>query len=77
MSTKSFQQRLSGFVQNQGLSAGLILALTALVFSSVFQNDFVRDDFGYILNWPLIQNLLNLPRFFVGFIPPEGMEGLY
>lgn len=74
---RSFQQRLSGFVQNQGVSAGFILALTALVFSNVFQNDFVRDDFGYILNWPLIQNLLNLPRFFVGFIPPEGMEGLY
>jgi len=55
----------------------VIGALTILAFSSIFPNKFVLDDFDYIVNWPLIQDWKNLPRFFIGFSPPEGQDGIY
>lgn len=54
-----------------------ILFLTGLAFSNIFHNDFVTDDAEYIVDWPLIQNFVNLPRFFVGYIPPDGQGGVY
>lgn len=54
------------------------LGLAALLtFGNMFQNGFIVDDFSFIVDWPLIQNLWNIPRFFVGYIPPEGQAGVY
>jgi Flp pilus assembly protein TadD len=35
------------------------------------------DDFDFIVNWPLIQDLSNWPRFFVGYVTPETQTGIY
>ena len=56
--------------------AGIFL-LTGLFFGNIFSNEFVLEDFDYIVNRPLIHSLVNLPRFFAGYIPPDGQPGIY
>src|SRR3989344_3963684 len=55
----------------------VLLVLTFLTFSNIFHNQFVMDDFDFIVDWPLIQSWANLPRFFVSYIPPDGQAGVY
>ncbi|HPB67888.1 MAG TPA: tetratricopeptide repeat protein [Candidatus Omnitrophota bacterium] len=64
-----FQQKAAGLV--------FIFVLTFLSFSNIFGNQFVLDDFDFITHWPLIRDLRNVPRFFVGYIPPDGQPGVY
>ncbi len=73
----TFPERFNPIIQNPFLSVLVILSLTGLAFSNIFPNKFVLDDYSFIVDWPLIQNLANLPRFFIGYIPPEGQEGIY
>lgn len=56
---------------------GILALVTGLVFINILSNSFVMDDFDFITNWRLIQNLKNIPRFFVGYIPPESQPGIY
>lgn len=55
----------------------VIFFITLLAYSNIFANHFVMDDYDFIVDWPLIQNIFNLPRFFIGYIPPEGQPGIY
>src|SRR5436853_2807570 len=73
----SFEDKIDRLVHDRKKSLLVILLMAAAAYSNISLNDYVMDDFDYIVNWPLIQNLVNLPRFFVGFIPPEGQGGIY
>ncbi len=64
-------------LQNSSWAVSFILLITLFVFSNIFSNQFVLDDFDFIVRWPLIQDMRNLPRFFVGYIPPDGQPGIY
>ncbi len=62
----------------QPVKAVLILwGIALLVRANIFQNGFVMDDYDFIVDWPLIQDWRNWPRFFVNYVPPEGQEGVY
>ena len=54
-----------------------VFFMTFLAFSNIYGNQFVLDDFDFIARWPLIRDLRNVPRFFVGYIPPDGQPGVY
>ncbi len=67
----------SQLFQQKAARLGFVFVLTFLAFSNIFGNQFVLDDFDFITNWPLIRDLRNVPRFFVGYIPPDGQPGVY
>ena len=67
----------SRLTQEKTRSLGFIFFVTFLAFSNIFGNQFVLDDFDFIARWPLIQDMRNFPRFFVGYIPPDGQPGVY
>ncbi|MDO8579947.1 MAG: hypothetical protein Q7S13_00535, partial [Candidatus Omnitrophota bacterium] len=54
-----------------------IYCVALLAFSNVFANQFVMDDFAFIVDWPLIQDWKNFPQFFINYTPPPGQEGIY
>ncbi len=56
---------------------GAIFVLTLLSYSNMFHNPFFMDDFDFIVDWPLIQDWSNWPRFFIGYVPPAGQEGIF
>ena len=64
-------------LNNPGWALGLIFFLVLLAFSNVWGNHFVLEDYGLVADWPLIHDLRNLPRFFVGYIPAEGQPAVY
>lgn len=76
-SLESVRFSLAALVESRFYSLLIIFFVTVLAFSNIFANGFAMDDENYILNWPLIRDWHNLPRFFVGYIPPEGQEGVY
>ncbi|MFC1704798.1 tetratricopeptide repeat protein [Nanoarchaeota archaeon] len=53
-----------------------IILLTSLVYSNIFQNDFVWDDFDFIVNWEETRSLKNMPLFLKGAVPTNH-EGVY
>lgn len=55
----------------------LIYLFAGLIFSNIFQNNFVMDDFDFIVDWPLIKDFNNWPQFFVGYTPLERQAGIY
>jgi len=55
----------------------ILLLWTSLVYVNSFNNTFVIDDQIFIVDWPLIKNLNNLPEFFGSNNQPEGEEGVY
>jgi len=63
--------------KNRPLGLSAIVLMTTLAFSNIFQNSFLLDDYAFIVDWPLIQDLKNVPRFFVNFIPPGGQADVY
>lgn len=73
---QSLWSSLAALLDNRFYSFLIILFVAVLAFSNIFPNGFVLDDENY-LNWPLIRDWHNLPRFFAGYIPPEGQEGVY
>jgi len=55
----------------------VILSLVVAAHGNIFQNQFVMDDFHFIVNWSLIQDWKNFPQFFIKYVPPLGQEGIY
>ncbi|HPB67586.1 MAG TPA: tetratricopeptide repeat protein [Candidatus Omnitrophota bacterium] len=53
------------------------LLLTFLAYSNSLAHDFIIDDFSFIVDWPLIQDLRNFPEFFGPHNQPPGEEGVY
>ncbi len=54
----------------------LILLLTTLVYSNIFQNQFVIDDKTFIVSWDDSKSLANIPKLLAGSLP-AGHEGVY
>ena len=73
----SLENMINRLVRNPKRSLPVILLLAAAAYSNIFTNAYVMDDFSTIANWPLIQNPANWPRFFIGFIPPDGAGAVY
>lgn len=63
--------------KNYSINLTIILTIAFLVRLNIFGNSFVMDDFPFIVNWPLIRDLRNLPSFFFNYTPPPGQEGIY
>ncbi len=53
-----------------------IIISTFFAYVNIFQNDFVIDDQGLILDWPTIRNFNNLPALLLGELPPN-FQGKY
>ena len=64
-------------VRHRAIGLGIILLCTVIVYSNTFKNDFIIDDYSFIVDWPLIQDLGNLPEFFGSNNQPKGEEGVY
>ena len=73
----SMNKDVKSLIGNRLWGLPLIFLLTFLAYSNIFQNQFVMDDFDFIVNWPLIRDWRNLPSFFSGYTPPAGQEGIY
>ena len=69
--------KFAKWLQGPWTSLGIIFLLTFLAYSNMFHNPFFMDDHDFIVDWPLIQDWDNLPRFFWGYTPPPGQEGIY
>jgi len=62
---------------NHKLGIIICLLFTSLAYSNIFNNDFVIDDYKFIVDWPLIHDLGNLSQFFGPHNQPQGEEGVY
>ncbi len=69
--------RIDNLIQNKKWALGIIFALTLVAYGNVYHNQFVMDDFDFIVDWPLIKDWKNIPQFFFGYVPPPGQEGIY
>ena len=59
------------------INCAVLFLLTFLTFSNIFHNQFVMDDYDFVVDWPLIQSWANFPRFFISYVPPDGQAGVY
>ena len=55
----------------------IIVIATIVVYSNSLGNDFIVDDFLFIVDWPLIQGWGNWGDFFGAHNQPAGEEGVY
>lgn len=55
--------------QSKKLPLLIIIFLTSLAFFSIFQNDFVSDDYDFILNWEKNKSWIHLPDLLKGELP--------
>lgn len=55
----------------------IIFLLTWMAYSNMFHNPFFMDDFDFIVDWPLIQDWHNWPHFFIGYVTPDGQDGIF
>ena len=54
-----------------------VVILTFLAYSNIFQNQFVLDDYDFIVKWDLVKDLHNLPKIFRADSIPEIHRGVY
>lgn len=70
--------KLKNFVETkQKASVAFILLLAFFSYVNIFFNQFVMDDYDFIVQWPLITDWKNALRFFIFYIPPDGQIGIY
>src|SRR3972149_1995932 len=55
----------------------IIIVLTALAYSNIFQNGFVSDDRGFILTWANSKKLADIPQVIAGDGPPFRQEATW
>ncbi len=55
----------------------IVLLITALSYVNIIENDFIHDDYNFVVDWPLIRNVANFPQFFGPQNQPPGEEGVY
>ena len=72
-----FRKIFNRLTASRNLALTVIVLACILVYANSFGNDFVMDDFDFILGWDLIQDMNNLPQFFGPASQPEGHEGVY
>ena len=74
---KTEQSKMDLHFKNSRINIFVIFLLVFLTHINIFGNQFVMDDFDYIVNWPLIHDIRNWPQFFVDFIPHPRQPGIY
>jgi len=74
---KRIGDKFNSIIENKTKSLIFIFILTFLAFSNIFNNQFIADDFSFIVNWPLIRDFKNIPQFFIGYTPPLGQDGIF
>ena len=57
------------FLKNTKLQLLVILLLTGLSYSNIFQNEFIWDDPGFIKQWETIRSFKNIPKLLQGDTP--------
>lgn len=79
MSTKKITplEKFDHFVNRPIYSLVVILVITLLTYIWILPNEFVMDDFAFIVDWPLIRDWRNVGQFFLNNNAPFGHEGLY
>jgi hypothetical protein len=55
----------------------LIIILTSLAYSNIFNNNFATDDIGYVFNWKVDKEFVNIPKLFTTDSVPEDERGVY
>ncbi|OGX52869.1 MAG: hypothetical protein A2267_08240 [Omnitrophica WOR_2 bacterium RIFOXYA12_FULL_38_10] len=70
-------KKIDNLVNNQIAVAAIIFFVVLLSRINIFQNQFVMDDFDFIVNWPLIQDWGNFSKFFVDYVPLPRQAGIY
>ncbi|MGI5827893.1 MAG: tetratricopeptide repeat protein [Patescibacteria group bacterium] len=68
--------KLPRLLTNWNVQLAVILIVTTVAFSNIFDNGFVGDDFDFIVNWDLTRNWDSLPSILKGSVP-YGHEGVY
>ena len=64
--------KLISFLKQKKLASLLIiLALTTLVYSNIFTNQFVWDDPDFYGNWPALYSFRNIPDLLAGELPSQ------
>lgn len=63
------------FLHSQRLHLLIILILTFLAYSNIFQNGFVLDDKGFITAWSIPKSFSNIPKVFAYDSVPSGAQG--
>jgi len=63
--------------KNKTFHIFFIFILVFISYANIFQNQFVLDDYDFIVDWPLIRDWNNFPNFFINYTPPPGEEGIY
>jgi len=69
--------KIKKLADNQTAAIFLILLLALISYCNVFTNQFVLDDFDFIVDRPLIQDGSHWSQFFSNYVPPQGQEGIY
>ena len=64
-------------IQDQRFALCFLGLAVVCVFINILPNAFIMDDFDFITDWNLIQDIKNFPRFFIGYIPPQSQPGIY
>ena len=66
------------FIQNAKLQVLIIVILTGLIFSNIFQNGFTGgDDSIFLLNWQEGYKLSHIPKIFLEADVPNGDKSTY
>jgi len=60
---------IKNIIQNNIFHIVFIALLTCLVYVNTLENSFLWDDYDFILNWPLIRSLENVPSLLSGSVP--------
>lgn len=68
---------IASILSKQKLHILIIITLTFLAYSNIFQNEFVGDDEFFIIKWDIPKDFRNLPRMFTYESVPKGHEGVY
>ena len=69
--------KTSSVFNNQLICIVIIVIATIAAFSNSLGNEFIVDDFLFIVDWPLIQDWSNFSEFFGSHNQPVGEEGVY
>jgi protein O-mannosyl-transferase len=66
----------SKLFHNQFFQIAVIVILTLIAYSNIFNNQFLGDDPDFIVNWSQIKTWQNIPQLLLGKVPPTH-QGVY
>ena len=67
---------MNTLLQQKKVQFLIILFLTVLAYSNIFQNQFVLDDSTFVTDWEQIRSFKNVPDLLMGNVPPVH-KGVY